>query len=263
MKTSTGMGAWTSARKPYRTSVKSKIWGCANRAGTAPCAGEGLLKVNVGCGLAPIPGYVNLDNSPSLLVQSNPILRRVTNTLEWLVGIPLYTRFPPGVSRHDVRKGLPFGDNSVEVFYTSHLLEHLPRDEAENVLREAYRAMVPGGLLRIALPDLERKARCYLRRVELARRGKYGGNPADEFLESCLLGTRERSSWRPRELFRRVLGREGHCWMYDGPSLVSLLRKIGFREVRECAFRESRIAEVRLLDLESRRDESFYVEASK
>lgn len=51
--------------------------------------------------------------------------------------------------------------------------------------------------------------------------------------------------------------------MWDAPSLMILLRQIGFSEVRETGFRESWIGEVHLLDLESRRDESFYVEARK
>lgn len=62
---------------------------------------------------------------------------------------------------------------------------------------------------------------------------------------------------------RSFLNRDRHLWMWDPVSLSILLRQIGYREVYECRFREGSLAEVSMLDLESRREESFYVEAVK
>jgi len=50
--------------------------------------------------------------------------------------------------------------------------------------------------------------------------------------------------------------------MWDAVSVIGLLRRIGF-EARECTFREGTRQDVAMLDLEARRDESFYVEAIK
>ncbi len=46
-----------------------------------------------------------------------------------------------------------FADGEVDLIYASHVLEHFGRQEVKNVLREWYRVLVPGGTLRIAVPD--------------------------------------------------------------------------------------------------------------
>jgi predicted SAM-dependent methyltransferase len=49
-----------------------------------------------------------------------------------------------------------FADGSVDEVYASHILEHLSYfDELPRTLYEAARVMRPGGLLRVAVPDLE------------------------------------------------------------------------------------------------------------
>jgi SAM-dependent methyltransferase len=104
-----------------------------------------VLKLNVGCGLDAVPGWENRDNSWSLVVSSHGLLRVGFDILERVTRRRLYTRFPAGVRRHDVTKGLPYPSESVAVIYSSHMLEHLPRRVAERFLGEAYRVLVPGG----------------------------------------------------------------------------------------------------------------------
>lgn len=222
------------------------------------------VKLNIGCGLAPAHGYVNLDNSPSLSVQNNLPLRICTGVIEQLLRRRLYTRFPKGVKRQDVTQGLPYGNETVSVVYSSHMLEHLPRQQAEEFLRDVYRVLTPGGILRLALPDLESKAREYLSLLDQARQGELAAIPADEFMSSTQLGLRSRGRIsRPREYFRMVLARERHLWMWDAPSLFAVLKHIGFVQISQRHFRESGIPEVSLLDLENRKSDSFYTEACK
>ena len=77
----------------------------------------------------------------------------------------------PGVIAHDIRNGLPFGDNSFSAVYHSHVLEHLRRSAAPAFLRECYRVLAPGGILRVVVPDLEAIARLYLKNLEGAVAG--------------------------------------------------------------------------------------------
>lgn len=88
-------------------------------------APEVSRKLNVGCGTAQLPGWLNIDIE---------------------LGADLVT---------DVREGLPFDNNSVHFIYNEHFIEHLSYEECEKVLREFRRCLKKGGVLRIATPDLD------------------------------------------------------------------------------------------------------------
>ena len=83
------------------------------------------LKLNMGCGKVKFPGCVNIDIEP---------------------GADLAI---------DVRKGLPFDDNSVDFIHSEHFLEHLTFEESEKVCREFLGCLKKEGVLRIAMPDLD------------------------------------------------------------------------------------------------------------
>jgi SAM-dependent methyltransferase len=52
-----------------------------------------------------------------------------------------------------LEKQMPFDDNSVDLFYCSHVLEHFPQSTGEHLLEDVSRCLKPGGLIRIAVPD--------------------------------------------------------------------------------------------------------------
>lgn len=76
-----------------------------------------------------------------------------------------------GVIAHDLLTGLPFADESFDAVYHSHLLEHLPKTKAPLFLRECSRVLRRGGIIRVAVPDLEQVCRLYLSLLEEADRG--------------------------------------------------------------------------------------------
>src|SRR5215831_11591422 len=104
----------------------------------------GELKLNIGCGTSGIEGWVNLDNSPTILLSRLPLGRRIFQTLDW----------PRNVRRADVRKGISFPDSSVWCIYSSHTFEHFTYEDSLTVARECHRVLRPGGVLRIVVPDL-------------------------------------------------------------------------------------------------------------
>jgi predicted SAM-dependent methyltransferase len=73
-----------------------------------------------------------------------------------------------GVVAHDLKQGIPFADNSFDVVYHSHVLEHFPKVEAVTFIRECHRVLRPQGVLRVVVPDLEQIARMYLYCLEKA-----------------------------------------------------------------------------------------------
>ncbi|MGI0488949.1 class I SAM-dependent methyltransferase [Pantanalinema rosaneae CENA516] len=77
-----------------------------------------------------------------------------------------------GVITYDLSTGIPFPDNSFDLVYHSHLLEHLPGAIAPHFIKECYRVLRSPGILRIVVPDLEQIARTYLTALEMASSGQ-------------------------------------------------------------------------------------------
>ncbi|MGP0098980.1 MAG: class I SAM-dependent methyltransferase [Terriglobales bacterium] len=195
------------------------------------------LKLNIGCGTAGLEGWVNIDNSPSILLSRLPLGRRIFKLPDW----------PSGVRRVDVRKRIPFPDSSVSCIYSSHTFEHFTYEESLAVSRECFRVLKPGGILRIVVPDLEILVRDYLSDT---------ANPmaSHRFISRLLLTAN----------FRDIVHAGAHHkQMFDSRSLLHMLREAGFAAPEFSAFGSSRIAEIDEIELESRRSESLYVEATR
>jgi len=92
---------------------------------------EMMVKLNLGSFIDVIAGWENIDI------------------------LPLRQHIPPEVKfrQWDLRRGIPYPDNSVDLIRMSHLIEHLSLGEAKNLLREVYRILKPDGLARISTPD--------------------------------------------------------------------------------------------------------------
>lgn len=64
---------------------------------------------------------------------------------------------------HDVKDPMPMiADNTYDLVYLSHVLEHVPWNKTEAVLKELYRILKPGGSIEIWVPDFEKIVKCYL-----------------------------------------------------------------------------------------------------
>ena len=212
------------------------------------------LRVNIGCGQSPTPGWRNFDNSLSLRLSKVPLVARVLSRIG-LIDDSQY-RFigfarDNAIEYADATKGIPLDGGSVEVLYSSHMLEHLDRDDADRFLMEVLRVLKPGGLIRIAVPDLGPKLEEYR-----------NSGDADAFLDSTHLCVS-----RPRTLRQRVrfllIGARHHQWMYDARSLCRLLQKHGFIAPEQLPAGSTRIPDPGQLNLAERVSESLYVEAQK
>ena len=105
--------------------------------------------LNLGCGTRTNPYWVNIDWSLKLRLSKLPLIGSYLNS-------------PTDIQIYDLRKGIPFDDNTVDVVYSSHVLEHIEKNGAETFLKEMYRVLKPGGVIRIVVPDLEKAARKYI-----------------------------------------------------------------------------------------------------
>jgi len=216
---------------------------------------ENIIKrVNIGCGQTPTPGWHNIDNSYSIRLAKHPSLITVLEKLG-LVGEG-QRNFASYATRSnilwgDATKRIQFPDDFVEAIYTSHMIEHLDRQESIAFLKEAHRILAPRGVIRVAVPDLRKLVYQYL--VE---------GDADSFIEKTLL-TRNRPKALIEKLKYLVIGDRHHLWMYDGQSMIRTLYMLGFSRPQILDPGRTMIPDPGELDLYERADESVYVEAYK
>jgi predicted SAM-dependent methyltransferase len=71
----------------------------------------------------------------------------------------------------DLRRGLPFGSETFDVVYHSHVFEHLRPSETSPFLTEIKRVLKQGGIMRVVVPDLERIVQIYLEKLKSAEEG--------------------------------------------------------------------------------------------
>lgn len=203
--------------------------------------GDGRVCVNLGCGLAVAPGWINVDASLNALFAGAPSL--MLRQLYRLSGANRYYAEQEYVRLlkehkfifHDLARSLPFHEGTVDVFYSSHFFEHLFKKDAGRLLREMHSALKSGGLIRIAVPDLAHA-------VEL-----YGHGKTKEMLENYFF-VDDRSSYLAR-----------HKYMYDFENLSVMLAEAGYQNIRRCHYQEGACPDVAFLD--NRPEETLYVEA--
>ena len=179
-------------------------------------------KVQLGCGERRLNGWVNVD---------------INRTVH------------PDV-RIDLRGGFPAPAGTVARIFSEHLLEHLTLDDGRRLLDDCHAALEPGGIIRIAMPDLRYVVERYLR-------GGDGAGPGLEVAEDPAL----RSIDSPALLLNHALRSWGHLYLYDLDELRLRLRQAGFSEVEP---REAGLSpDPDLVGLEQRLESRLVVEATK
>jgi predicted SAM-dependent methyltransferase len=99
-----------------------------------------------------------------------------------------------GVRALDLVRGISFPDNSYEAVYSSHVLEHLPRNLAPRVCCEFHRILKTGGIVRLAVPDLEAITANYLIALQGASLGDQQAAAHHEWMTLELLDQMTRSA---------------------------------------------------------------------
>lgn len=179
------------------------------------------------------PGWINTDSSFNSMLQGFPL---VGKRLAKLFSSTTYEN--SNAVYMDVRRRWSFGDETVDVVYASHLLEHLAVGDAERFLREAFRVLKPGGVVRLVVPDLYEISRVYVEEFE-----SENAAASTPFLH-CLNLHREGQYGENRSrMVRLVAALQGypsqHKYMYDRYSLAALLRRLGYVDLEEGRYGES------------------------
>lgn len=162
-----------------------------------------MIKLHLGCGPHIFPGWQNYDSAPA-----------------------------PGVILHDLRKPLPVPSGTAAFVFSEHFLEHLTQADGLAFLRECYRVLAPGGVLRLSVPNLAVLVADYARGAVIDLPGVW-------------------SPITPAQMLNEGMRLWGHEYLYDEEELQIALRVAGFgRESLEwCRHRESRRTELRDLEV--------------
>jgi predicted SAM-dependent methyltransferase len=72
------------------------------------------------------------------------------------------------VIAHNLLEGIPFPDDSFDLVYHSHVLEHFTKKDGKRLIQECFRVLKPGGVIRVAIPNLEEIVKNYLKYLELS-----------------------------------------------------------------------------------------------
>ena len=140
----------------------------------------------------------------------------------------------------DATGRLPFDDESFELVYASHILEHVPWYQAEIVLREWVRIIQPAGRLEIWVPDGLKIARAF---VEAEDRGstEFHSDPWWKFNEQ-----KDPCVWMSGRCFSYGDGRgtpdnpNWHRALFSARHLESLMLSVGLEDVRSLGDKDVR-----------------------
>ncbi|HET7506926.1 MAG TPA: methyltransferase domain-containing protein [Solirubrobacterales bacterium] len=180
--------------------------------------GQRLRRLNWGCGTEPTPGWINSD------IKEDPT-----------VDISC-----------DILDGLPLEEGSIDYAVSIHALPELRYPDQVPALMELRRVLVPGGVLRLALPDLDRAI------------DAYRAGDRDYFLvpdsDAEALGSK---------LIVQLLWYGYSKTLFNFDLIAELLQRAGFDEVRRCEFGQTHSSYPEIASLDNRPRESLFVEAVK
>ena len=150
-----------------------------------------MIRLNLGCGAYRLAGYENWDEDPET-----------------------------PADRHHHVPPIPLADGTVAEVYLGHLLEHFEPDEADALLQECRRVLVPGGKLGVVVPDTRAVLARYLEQrhevVEVPAGSRWNLDDLDDVCRVFLYSTIQPSR---------------HRWSYDAATLRRALVRTGFRAV--------------------------------
>jgi len=150
------------------------------------------IRLDLGCGPSARRGFIGIDISPGTDIQ-------------W-----------------DLKRGIPFKDNTVLEISSDHFFEHLELPVVVEILRECHRVLVPEGTLDFTVPHFDPYIEAYLSKNFNFLKEKIFDIPAER--EALYSTCFDRIAW--------LLHRSGeHKAFFDKESILAKVKLAGFVNV--------------------------------
>ena len=124
------------------------------------------LKLHLGCGISIASGWMNVDSSPNALAAKLPfyiLLKQVLFKLGLISENAYKANWDKNILLCDLGKSFPdIPINSCSEIYSSHFIEHIPHKKASKLVNKCFTVLKPGGIFRVAVPDLYAEAKLYI-----------------------------------------------------------------------------------------------------
>ena len=156
--------------------------------------------------------------------------------------------------RTDVRNRLRYEDNSVDFIFHEHMIEHLDEVDGYNFLKECYRILKFGGVMRVCCPSIDGFIYVYDNWDKVPGDFKKRHVNKTRFINDVTLGESVNYVGKKFAYDGSVVSQKNsskwHKYIYDKDDFINKLTKIGFSTV---VFTEKHISDhVELRRLERR-----------
>ncbi len=186
---------------------------------------------NLGCGLLCLPRGKNIDGSFTAFFD----LRRfsfLNKILYKPAGSSIFYSFKEyneiiknsRLLFFDLRNGAPFPNNSLDVIFSSYFLKHLNKNDGRKFLKDCYRTVKEGGMMRLMIPDLDIAFRMYQ-------------NDQVEEMEDPFFYNSDGQDFH------------SHKYNYNFTTLQKILSSCGFKNVYKEKYKEGRCPDIKFLDI--------------
>lgn len=172
-------------------------------------------KLHLACGTNLLPGWANID---------------LNNT--------------KGIIKHNLTQPLPVKSATIHYIFSEHFIEHVDKERGKLLLSECFRALIPGGVLRLSTPDLDYLIASY-HRNNITEWNDVGWNPTT-----------------PCQMINEGMRLWEHKFLYNKDELTGLLKTCGFSKIDFVNWQESKHSE--LVQIECRpHHHELIIEATK
>ena len=156
----------------------------------------------------------------------------------------------PGAVKIDVAEPFPISDSVFDFAYSEHMIEHVSFANGQHMLKECFRILRPGGVLRIVTPSIE-----FLLRLLSADRGTLEQQYTEWSIKRFVP---QAPTINPAFAFNHFVRGWGHQFIYNRDTLHHAFSVAGFRQIAECHVGESSHPKLSNLESAARMPPGFF-----